>query len=140
MSPIKFFYQAGPFSFKGRNKLKAFLTRLFKAEGRQVQSLNFIFCTDRQLLEINRNFLKHDDYTDIITFDFAPGLPVEGEIYISVDRVKENAKSFGVPFPAELHRVIFHGALHLCGYGDKSVGEKKEMRAQEDKYLRKYFR
>jgi len=102
-------------------------------------SLNYIFCTDRKLLEINRRFLKHDFYTDIITFDLSeePG-KISGEVYISVDRVKDNAKRMGESFSAEIHRVIFHGALHLCGYGDKREVEKRKMREREDHYITKY--
>lgn len=110
-------------------------------EKKYLASLNYIFCTDKRLLEINRQYLKHDFYTDIITFPLsAPKMPVEAEIYISIDRVRENAKTLDVSFKTELHRVIFHGALHLCGYGDKTKGEKEKMRGKEDKYLQKYLK
>ena len=104
-------------------------------------SLNYIFCTDKQLLEINKQYLKHDFYTDIITFELSPKKqPIEGEIYISIDRVKDNAWSLGETQYSELHRVIFHGALHLCGYKDKNKTELQEMRKTETKYLAQYFR
>jgi probable rRNA maturation factor len=102
--------------------------------------LNYIFCTDEYLLQVNRDFLQHDYYTDIITFDLSDtSKRVSGEIYISVDRVKDNALTQGVSFTEELHRVIFHGALHLCGYKDKKPAEVKAMRSAEDKYLELYF-
>ena len=103
--------------------------------------LNYIFCSDKELLRINQEFLGHDFYTDIVTFELSetPG-KIQGEIYISIDRVKENAKKLGVSFKSELHRVIFHGALHLCGYGDKTKSEKEEMRETEDYYLELYFK
>lgn len=101
--------------------------------------VNYIFCTDKALLKINQDFLKHDYYTDIITFDLSEGDEVVAEIYISIDRVKDNARKLGVSFQRELHRVIFHGALHLCGYKDKSPKDSTMMRNREDFYLKKYF-
>jgi probable rRNA maturation factor len=127
-------------SFQNKTKLKAQLISLFKKEKTKLQSLNYVFCTDEYLLGINKQFLKHDFYTDIITFNLAHiGHSVQGEIYISVDRVKDNAKTHQTSFKEELHRVIFHGALHLCGYRDKTANDIKEMRKAEDKYLNLYF-
>jgi probable rRNA maturation factor len=98
---------------------------------------SYIFCTDNYLLQINKDFLGHDYYTDIISFGLAgPGQPVEAEIYISVDRVRDNARNLEQPFRRELLRVIFHGALHLCGYRDKKKSEITIMRQKEDQYLR----
>lgn len=91
-------------------------------------------------MEINQQFLKHDYYTDIITFDLSDTNSIHAEVYISIERVKENAKSLGSSFKYELHRVIFHGALHLCGFKDNNETEKKEMRKQEDVYLSRYFK
>lgn len=102
-------------------------------------SINYIFCTDKALLEINRQFLSHDFYTDIITFDLSDAHEIQAEIYISVDRVKDNATQLGVSFKSEMHRVVFHGVLHLCGYKDKSKQEKEEMRRMENLYLSKYL-
>jgi rRNA maturation RNase YbeY len=104
-------------------------------------SLNIIFCSDEHLLGINRDFLQHDYYTDIITFDLSPSskAPLEAELYISVDRVKENASSLGQPFYRELHRVIFHGLLHLMGYKDKQKKDQALMREMEDRLLADYF-
>lgn len=106
-------------------------------ENTAFERLEFIFCDDAFLLDINIRYLDHHDLTDIITFNLAePGQPAIGEIYISVDRVKENAVSLGVPFLTELHRVMIHGALHLVGYKDATAQLKAEMRAKEDEYLR----
>ena len=91
-------------------------------------------------MEINRQFLKHDYYTDIITFDLSDTNAIHAEVYISIERVKENATTLKASFKSELHRVIFHGALHLCGYKDKSDTEKKKMRQKEDVYLSCYFK
>lgn len=113
-----------------------------KKEGRSILSLNIIFCSDAQLLEINQSFLQHDDYTDIITFDLSASKkePATAEIYISAERVRENAKTFQTAINRELHRVIFHGVLHLCGYGDKKPGEVKRMREKEGEWLNRYFK
>jgi rRNA maturation RNase YbeY len=137
---VNFFYQEIQFSFSNRTELKKYLAGLFKSEKKQLQSLNIIFVSDKALLEINRNFLQHDYYTDIITFPISPkGKPIQAELYISIDRVRDNAVREGVSFKEELHRVIFHGCLHLAGYGDKSSQQIKKMREREDNYLRLYF-
>jgi probable rRNA maturation factor len=125
---------------KQRKDLKNFIIQLFATEGHALQSIDYILCSDTELLEINRKFLQHDYYTDIITFNLSDAPQIVGEVYISTDRVKENAKHFGIPFSEELYRVMFHGALHLCGYKDKKASEKKEMRAKEDEYLKKYLK
>jgi probable rRNA maturation factor len=123
-------------SLQNRRGIKSTLTTLFKKEGKKLGELQYIFVSDARLLEINRQFLHHDFYTDIITFPLSlPGQPIIAEIYISVDRVKENAGEFGSTIKSELLRVIFHGALHLCGYGDKTLKEEKKMREMEEKYL-----
>lgn len=102
-------------------------------------SLNFVFCSDEELLAINKSYLKHDYYTDIITFELSEkGKPVEGEVYISIDRVVDNANSLRESINKELHRVVFHGVLHLCGYSDKRQNEAVKMRAAENKYLSLY--
>ncbi|MFT3826105.1 MAG: rRNA maturation RNase YbeY [Chitinophagaceae bacterium] len=123
-----------------RTTLKQFLVTLFRKEKKSLESLTYIFCSDDYLLDINRRHLQHDYYTDIITFNMADKLqPVTGEIYISLDRVRDNANTFNVPVKHELHRVIFHGALHLCGYKDKTKEQEALMRKMEEKYLKKYF-
>jgi len=135
-SKVYFFFDNVKFSFQGRNRVKKSIERIFRSEKVTLQRLNYIFCSDEKLLKINREYLKHDDYTDIISFNFSdPGEPVTGEIYISVDRVKDNAKHMNLFFKNELSRVIIHGALHLCGYRDKTKMEKENMRSREDFYL-----
>jgi len=136
ISPTIRFHFLEKISLKDRQILKSTLTALFKKEGKKLAELQYIFCSDNRLLEINREFLQHDFYTDIITFPLsAPDQPITAEIYISVDRVRENARQFGNTGNQELLRVIFHGALHLCGYGDKTPREEMKMRQMEEKYL-----
>jgi probable rRNA maturation factor len=123
---------------KDAKKLKVFIQRIFVLEKQSLQSLTYIFCDDEYLLGINKRFLNHNYYTDIITFCLSTkGQPIEGEIYISTERVFENSKTYKVSFQKELERVMFHGALHLCGYKDKTLTQKKEMREKEDRYLKK---
>jgi rRNA maturation RNase YbeY len=137
---VQFFYPDGSFNFRNRNRLKAFISQLIKKEKQQLSSLNIIFVSDAHLLRINQEYLSHNYYTDIITFPLhQPGAPIEAELYISLDRVKANASDLGVSFQQELHRVIFHGILHLCGFNDKSSQQIKRMREREDHYLRLYF-
>lgn len=136
---IKFHYLERSPNLPARTVLKGFLQELFKKEGVKLSGVNYIFCSDEYLLKINLDFLDHNTYTDIITFQYTPaGEAVQSDIYISVDRVRENASQFGTSFKNELYRVIFHGALHLCGYKDKATKDVKLMRAKEDEYVRKY--
>jgi probable rRNA maturation factor len=140
-SSVRFNFLHTDRSLRDRRRLKAFLIALFKKEKTAMEGLNYIFCTDKYLLQINQQFLQHNDYTDIITFNLATRkTPVEGEIYISLDRVRENAAFLHEYFYRELHRVIFHGALHLCGYKDKTNKESELMRQKEDYYLDQYFK
>lgn len=123
-----------------RRRLGAFLEQVFIENGKQLARLDYIFCDDAFLLKINQAYLHHDTYTDIVTFELSEDPDrLVGEIYISIDRVRENAVKFGVRFEEELHRVIFHGVLHLCGFGDKKVREKKLMRHKENELIRRYF-
>ena len=121
--------------------LKAFIEKKIKQEGLTIESLNYVFCSDKYLLAINKQFLNHDYYTDIISFDLSevPGQLV-AEVYISVDRVKENAKTLNNPYSNELLRVIFHGALHFCGYKDKKPADAKLMRSMEEKWIKAYMK
>lgn len=138
-SKVCFFFDGVTLSLENRTDLKRFIEALFRREGRHLDSLNYIFCSDEKLLQINRQYLKHDYYTDIITFDLGDHPKrTTGEVYISVDRLRDNARKLGVTIKSEIHRVIFHGALHLCGYGDKTKGEIAEMRTKENAYLKKY--
>jgi probable rRNA maturation factor len=127
---------------KDKRRLSAFLDGLIHQHLEDIRTirLNYIFCTDEYLLQINRSFLNHDTLTDIITFDLSNADDeLLGEIYISTGRVAENARIFNVSYLHELHRVIFHGALHLCGFGDKTEAEAQEMRRQEDLCLNQYL-
>lgn len=140
MPKVRFFFNEVKVSLTNRTALKTSIERLFKKEGRRLQFLNVVFCTDDYLLNINKGFLAHNYYTDIVTFYYsAPKEAVEAELYISVDRIADNAKALNVSIKNELHRVIFHGCLHLCGYGDKSSQQIKKMREREGYYLRLYF-
>ena len=136
--PVKFFEQEVSSKLKHRIALRSFLEAMIRERKPEVIEvlLDYIFCSDEALHQINVQFLNHDDYTDIITFDLSEKADVlQGEIYISVDRVEENARIFNVSYDDELHRVIFHGALHLCGLGDKTDAEQKIMRAAENQVL-----
>jgi probable rRNA maturation factor len=141
MQKIHFYdYDRKP-TLKDRKKLKFFIEELFTREKKKLDNLAYIFCSDEHLLGINKEFLKHDFYTDVITFDLSSTkVETEGEIYLSVDRIKDNAKQLGISFNEEFHRVIFHGALHLCGYKDKKKADQTRMRLAENKYLEQYFR
>ena len=136
-----YFHFLQPFShFKNRTALKSFLIQLIEGEGFSLKEINYIFCSDEFLLNYNKEYLHHDTLTDIITFPLhLPNEPILADVYISLDRVRENAKSFGTSFIKELHRVIFHGALHLCGFKDKTQKEQLSMRQREAFYLHKYF-
>lgn len=138
MSTIRF-HSLIPTTLKNKTALKEFLIHLFARENKELESLTYIFCDDEYLLEINRSHLQHDYYTDIITFDLSETSKTIGELYLSIDRIKDNAHQLNETFNRELHRVIFHGALHLCGYGDKTEREEKLMRQKEDEYLNLYF-
>ena len=124
-----------------RMALKGFIEKSLKKEGLTIETLQYIFCSDKYLLGINKSYLQHDYYTDIISFDLSETKgKLVGEVYISVDRVKDNAKTHNTTMKEELLRVIFHGALHFCGYKDKKPSDIKKMRAQEDKWLKSYLK
>lgn len=114
---------------------KNWLINLIKNEQKKVGEINYIFCDDEYLLKVNRDFLQHDYYTDIITFDYVKGKTIAGDIFVSLPRISENAETHSKDFNLELHRVLAHGILHLCGYKDKTEEEIKEMRNKEDYYL-----
>jgi probable rRNA maturation factor len=136
MSLIRFNYtDVPPVSLSQKKLIKEHIKEIFLKEGKQLHLLSFIFCSDEYLLQINNTFLHHDFYTDIITFDLSEDEGTVGEIYISVERVKENAVQHSSTFTNELLRVIFHGALNLCGYRDKKKSEITTMRQKEDYYL-----
>jgi len=138
-SSIHFFTHEVKLNLRNRTRLKSFIRQIFNKEKKKLQSINFIFTTDKRLLEINKIYLKHDFLTDIITFELnLPGKPIIAEVYISYERVKENAQIINTNLNSELHRVIFHGTLHLCGFKDKIKDDLKRMRVREDFYLTKY--
>ena len=128
-------------TLKNRRELKAFIMHMFELENAVPGEINFVFCSDDYLLEINKTYLGHDYFTDIITFNLSEedSKAIDSEIYISIDTVTENAMRFKNSFNLELHRVIFHGILHLIGYDDKSPKSQKTMTAKEDFYLDLYF-
>lgn len=137
--PVRFSYaDIPPVYLIGKRMVKLFISEIFKREGKDLRELTYVFCTDEFLLQVNRDFLQHDYYTDIITFDLSEAniWGTIGEVYISIDRVRENASHHQTTFSNELLRVLFHGALHLCGYGDKTKREITIMREKEDEYLR----
>lgn len=140
-SKVYFRYADRKMTYLAKTKLKHFVEKLFKNEGFQLNSISYIFCSDEFLLNINQQFLQHNYYTDIITFCLSEkNEPIEAEVYISIDRVKDNAKPNKVIFKEELERVIFHGALHLCGYKDKKKNEIKQMRDKENYYLDQFYK
>jgi rRNA maturation RNase YbeY len=127
------------FLFPDKKGLKQFIEHLFKKEKKGLYELTYVFCSDEYLLGINRDFLQHDYYTDIITFDLSENpKQIIGEIYISLDRIKDNAKTLKTSVKEETLRVLFHGALHLCGYKDKAKTDIIKMRMKEDQYLALY--
>jgi probable rRNA maturation factor len=138
MSKVSFHNTGVRFSFLHRNKVKRVVEKIFSAEKVKLEHIGYVFCSDKELLEMNVEWLDHDTYTDIITFDLSSGKDKTAEVYISIDRVRDNSTVFGVSFQDELRRVIFHGALHLCGYTDKTKAQQSKMRTVESKWL-SYF-
>ena len=137
---IAFHQQNTHSKLSNRKTLKLFIQKLFKQEKMNLEQLDYIFCTDEFLLQMNQQYLKHNYFTDIITFNLSENTnTIVGEVYISIDRVKENAIQFNTSYVQELHRVLFHGALHLCGYRDKSKKDQALMRQKENFYLHQYF-
>ena len=134
-SKVQFNFLVDSFSLRERTRLKAFIETIFENEGYLLESLSYIFCSDKYLRSINKTFLSHNYDTDIITFNLSESNKIVGEIYISIDRVRDNASFYGKTLREELHRVIFHGVFHLCGYKDKSSAEQKEMRAKENRAI-----
>lgn len=137
--PISFHQADATNPLKQRNALKAFIESEVKLIAAKQINLSIVFCSDEYLLKVNQDFLQHDYYTDIITFPLTNTKQhIEAEIYISIDRVKDNARQIHVSIQHELHRVIFHGVLHLLGLRDKTKTQQAEMRLNEDKWLKKY--
>jgi|SRR6185437_13634583 len=134
---INFFSEKITFTPKDKRKRKAWITEVAHREGYQIKEINYIFCSDNYLLEINRTFLNHDYFTDIITFNNSEKKKeLEAELYISITRVKNNAQEEGISFEEELNRVMIHGVLHLIGYKDKTKQQKELMRKMENSSLK----
>ena len=133
---IRFFTEDIKLLLKNKAQLRDWFIATAKKEGARIKGLNYVFCSDAYLLEMNQSYLNHDNYTDIITFDNSETDDVlQGDIFISVERVRENAQTFGINEQDELHRVMIHGLLHLLGYGDKNKAEKEKMTEKENHYL-----
>jgi len=127
-------------TLRNKNSLKAFIRKIFENERKKLESVVYVFCSDEYLLEINKAYLKHNYYTDVISFDLSESpKKTKAEIYISIDRVKENALKLGVSFNLELLRVIFHGALHFCKYNDTTKQMRIKMHKAENKYIKNYI-
>ena len=118
-----------------RRRISAWVRAVAASYGKRVGELAYIFCDDAKILEVNRQYLQHDYFTDIITFDYTEGSIISGDLFISLDTVRSNAALFGKTYDDELHRVIIHGVLHLCGINDKGPGEREIMEAEENKAL-----
>lgn len=135
---ISFFTADVTYQVRSRTGLRQWLNAVAKAESMVIRSVSIILCSDEYLYGMNVRYLQHKTYTDIITFDQGSTTrEINGELYISIDRVRDNAKTLGLPIREELHRVMVHGLLHLCGYGDKTMAAKKKMTQKEDEYLGK---
>ncbi|MES2111918.1 MAG: rRNA maturation RNase YbeY [Bacteroidota bacterium] len=138
MPAIHFFEEDITYKLKQKTAVRSWITETIQAEGFKLKELTYVFCSDSYLLQINQQYLDHDTYTDIVTFDNSDiAQTIIGDIFISIDRIRENAAKFGVAEADELHRVIIHGALHLLGYKDKAPADKKKMTLKEDFYLNK---
>lgn len=133
---ISFLFKDTIDTLKEKRKIKSWIKQTVEKRGKRLGDISYLFSTDEYVLGINKQFLSHDYYTDIITFDYDEKDIVSGDIFISIDRIKDNSQLFGTPYEEELHRVIIHGVLHLLGEKDKSEQESKKMREQEDKCLK----
>jgi probable rRNA maturation factor len=140
MATITFSAREVPNVFRDRTRLKRWLALVAKDHGHSIGELNYVLMGDDALLEYNLRYLKHDDYTDVITFDGQTGTGVSGDVLMSYDRIRENAKTYGANIQHELRRVMVHGLLHLLGHDDKTKPRKKAMRSLEDEYLERYPR
>jgi probable rRNA maturation factor len=138
MKDIRFFSEDCTFVLKNKALVRQWIQDVLKHEGYRPGALNFIFCSDAYLLQINQEYLKHDTFTDIVTFPYEDqGKRISGDMFISIDRIQENAEKFQVAMVDELHRVMIHGVLHLCGYKDKTKADQALMRQKENESLAK---
>ncbi len=136
---ISFQTQQIQFKLSDKIKIRSWIKTIIESEKKKPGELNFVFTSDEEVLKTNIQFLKHNTYTDIITFDYCEGKTINGDIIISIERVEENAGKFKVDFKTELKRVIIHGVLHLCGYKDKSEKDSSLMRSKENSALKKFI-
>jgi rRNA maturation RNase YbeY len=136
---VSFNFQTAKFPIPTKETLVNWILFIAYQEQKVVKDISYIFCDDEYLLHLNKNFLQHDTYTDVITFDYSTSNEISGEIYVSIDRVRENAFTFEVPELQELLRVLIHGLLHCFGYSDQTTKSKAEMRRKENRYLKVYF-
>lgn len=130
------FASQNEFELGSESNTERWLKSVALKEGYGIGELNYVFCDDEYLLDLNKRYLDHDTFTDIITFDYTENDEINGEVYISIDRVGENAETYNASFDDELNRVMVHGLLHLCGYADKTEEEKAGMRSKENEYLK----
>ena len=133
---IQYFSEDVPLPKLKKRKINSWINRVIECEGKRPGYVSFIFCSDNYLLEMNKKYLKHFYFTDVITFDYVVGNTIAGDIFISLDRIKENSQVYGVTFESELHRVFVHGVLHLLGYKDKDTKSREMMTFKEDYYLK----
>ncbi len=136
---IKYYNDGSDFRLPNRGKVTGWLKGVVESESMHLGAVNFIFCSPERQIEINRQFLKHDYRTDVITFDYSDDKQISGDIFIDPETVEDNAKELSVAVNMEMRRVMAHGILHLCGYGDKTRREQKQMRAKENYYLAKFY-
>lgn len=132
---VSYFFEDTGFKFNARRLTGRWIKSTVGNELKKLGDVNIIFCSDNYILEVNRKYLQHDYFTDIITFDYCEGDVISGDLFISVDTVRDNSVFYGTEFEAELNRVIIHGILHLAGYDDRTEDEQKNMRSKEDYYL-----
>jgi rRNA maturation RNase YbeY len=132
---ITYHTKNGQIPFIRRRIVNLWIKSAAKSYGKEIGEIAYIFCSEGQILDVNMQYLNHDYYTDIITFDYSEGDVISGDIFVSVDTIKSNAETLGVSFREELHRILIHGILHLCGINDKSVEERKVMETNENKAL-----
>lgn len=130
------FYSENEFQLEHEKSYESWIERVIDSENKKLEEISYIFCDDDYLLDINMKYLDHDTFTDIISFDYSVGNILQGDVYISTERVEENSREFNVSFEEELRRVIIHGVLHLCGYNDKTEEESSLMRLKEEEKLK----
>ena len=133
---INYFCEEITFNLNGKRKISNWIKEVAAQERKTIDNLCYVFVSDEIILDLNKKYLKHDYYTDIITFDYSTEDIISGELYISINTVKENAKEYKIDFYAELHRVMVHGLLHLCGHKDDTEAQQQKMRQIEDKYIK----